>query len=76
MTISRCTATRVIPFKKMNLVSSTKMVKEWLLSMSHQVKTFKFIVIVGVTFDFELYMRMFLEVKKLGEGGFGQVFLG
>lgn len=27
-------------------------------------------------FDFETYIRMFQEVKKLGEGGFGQVFLG
>lgn len=27
-------------------------------------------------FDYEVYLKMFKEVKKLGEGGYGQVFLG
>lgn len=27
-------------------------------------------------FDYEVYLRMFKEVRKLGEGGYGQVFLG
>jgi len=27
-------------------------------------------------FDYEAYLRMFKEVRKLGEGGYGQVFLG
>jgi serine/threonine protein kinase len=26
-------------------------------------------------FDYEVYLRMFKEVRKLGEGGYGQVFL-
>jgi serine/threonine protein kinase len=26
-------------------------------------------------FDYEVYLRMFKEIKKLGEGGYGQVFL-
>ncbi len=27
------------------------------------------------SFDFETYIKMFRELKKLGEGGFGQVVL-
>ena len=27
-------------------------------------------------FDYETYVKMFRSVKKLGEGGYGMVFLG
>jgi serine/threonine protein kinase len=30
---------------------------------------------IDVMFDYEAYMRMFQEVRKLGEGGYGLVFL-
>jgi hypothetical protein len=39
---------------------------------SHSLKS----VLLGAVFDFDLYIRMFHEIKKLGEGGFGSVVLG
>jgi serine/threonine protein kinase len=27
-------------------------------------------------FDYDVYLRMFKDVRMLGEGGYGQVFLG
>ena len=33
-------------------------------------------LILGDSFDFETFLKMYKMVKKLGEGGYGQVILG
>lgn len=33
-------------------------------------------IILGENFDYETFLKMYKMVKKLGEGGYGQVILG
>jgi serine/threonine protein kinase len=44
--------------------------------MSHlKVRNKNFKHVLDTSFDFETYIKMFRKLKKLGEGGFGQVVL-